>query len=79
MSKRVILLIALVTLVAGQSVAINPLDRFRIKKPMVRRGNPIPAHILRSPEKMTQCYGPSVLIRQPAATTHKSKFVTQPD
>lgn len=79
MSKRVVLLFTLVASVAPQSDAGNPLDLLRGKRRAVRRSNPIPAHVLRSDEKMTEMFGPSVLIREPEATTETSKFVTQPD
>jgi hypothetical protein len=82
MSKRVIIFIGLVALIVSQSDAGNPFDLLLGNKRMAtqaRRAKPIPAHILRSAEKMTEWFGPSVLIREPAAKTKNSKFVTQPE
>lgn len=82
MSKRILVVVAVTALVVTESSASGPFDWLRPTRrtvPSSRTVKPLLPNILRSPEKLTELYGPSILIREPVAKTKKSKFVTQPD
>lgn len=95
MSRRLVLLASMVAVMALEVQAAGPLLRRRaIQRRSVPSKRMIPLEVLRSPEKMTQMFGPSILVReQPqaartqaartqAARTNPKKtgrFVSQPD
>ncbi len=87
--KRVVLLVALASLSIPLS-ADSPFGRRGAFGIFSRRAAPQdqPAdqggaspyrHLMNSPEKLTELFGPSILIREQAKTENKvSRFVTQP-
>ena len=82
MSKRVILFVGLVACVGSPSQADRPFGRYLqnlLPAPRTATAQPIPLHILKSPQAMTERFGESILIREPKKPSSTSKFVTQPD
>ncbi len=80
MFKRIVLAAALAAVVAAESSAGGPFDFFRSS-----RRKAVPAQIsrlrgiLNSPKRLTELYGPSILVRVNSDKPKQSKFVTQPD
>lgn len=80
MFKRIVLAAVVFAFVAAESNSAGPFDFFRSSK-----SKAAPAKIsrlrgiLNSPKRMTELYGPSVLIRVTSDKPKQSKFVNQPD
>lgn len=80
MSKRIVFAAVMAAFIAANLNASGPFDWFSNN----RKGSSAKLsklrRILNSPEKMTELYGPSILVRVAKIDQPKqSKFVTQPD
>jgi len=83
MSKsRFIAIVVVVLVTASQLSAAGPFGRRRSSRPAQPPSRPafsLPLSVLQSPEKMTELFGPSILVREePEAAKKKSKYVAQP-
>ena len=78
MSKRILSIVALTAFIASQCTAAG-LFNLRRKTKRSPSPNKIPLSVLRSPEKMTERFGPSVLVREPGEATEVIEFTEATD
>ncbi|MCP4889682.1 hypothetical protein N9D23_13745 [Rubripirellula sp.] len=71
-----------ILLTASQLYAAGPFGRRRMPRSYaapVRPAFSVPLSVLQSPKKMTELFGPSILVReQPAENPKDPRFVQQP-
>ena len=80
MSKRIVFAAVMAAFIAANLNASGPFGLRPFKRRATHTKLSMLRHIQMSPEKLTELYGPSILIRKSRADElKKSKFVTQPD
>ncbi|MGB0598000.1 MAG: hypothetical protein ACPGLY_15040 [Rubripirellula sp.] len=74
--------IIFILLTASQLCAAGPFGRRRMPRFYAAPARPtflVPLSVLQSPEKMTELFGPSILVReQPTEKPKDARFVQQP-
>lgn len=81
MHQRILLFTACAAVIAAQTNAAGLFDARRVNGrsvPTAAASRGIRAAALQSPEKMTELFGPSILVRDPPKPGKPSRFVTQP-